>query len=164
MILIIAIIYIFSSSVIFDEQLKNTSRNTSAAHEKIHSPLFTHSPSPPKNSKSVSPPFLPTLKILQVAPLQKGGGEGVEDTMFRRRVQLETWQPVACEYRRGKEHPMIATQQPKLDLILIIKNIVYITVSLRQLFWVFFFQLFKQKLEKFKFMVDSKCFVFRVFY
>ena len=59
---------------------------------------------------------------------------------------------------------MIATQQPKLDLILIIKNIVYITVSLRKLFWVFFFQLFKQKLEKFKFMVDSKCFVFRVFY
>ena len=63
-IMIIAVIYIFLSSVIFDQQLKITFRKSLAP-----SPLFTHSlPPPQKKSKSASPPFLPTLKIFQ-APL-----------------------------------------------------------------------------------------------
>ena len=48
MIMIIAIIYIFLSHVIFDQQLKITFRKSSAlpppALENIHSLLFTHSP------------------------------------------------------------------------------------------------------------------------
>ena len=128
MILIIAIIYIFSPSVIFDEQLKNTSRKSSAPHKKIHSPLFTHS-FPPKNPKSASPPpFLPRLKIFQVAPLQKGRWR----TLCL--AGLYSFKPgnlLHVNTEKGKEQPMIATQQPKLGLILIIKNILYITVSLR---------------------------------
>ena len=57
MIMIIAIIYIFLSYVIFDQQLKITFRKSSGPPEKIHFPLFTLRP---KNSKSASPSFLPT--------------------------------------------------------------------------------------------------------
>ena len=61
MIMIIAIIYIFLSYVIFDQQLKITFRRPSAPPRK--------NPLPPKNSKSAGPPpFLPTLTIFQ-APL-----------------------------------------------------------------------------------------------
>ena len=59
MIMIIAVIFIFLSYVMFDQQLKILR----SPPEKIHSPLFTHSP--PKNSKSESPSFLPTLKTFQ---------------------------------------------------------------------------------------------------
>ena len=45
MIMIIAVIFIFLSYVMFDQQLKILR----SPPEKIHSPLFTHSP--PKNSK-----------------------------------------------------------------------------------------------------------------
>ena len=67
MIMIIAIIYIFLSYVIFDQQLKITFRKSSGPPEKIHFPLFTL---PPKNPKSASPSFLPTLNIFLVG----GGG------------------------------------------------------------------------------------------
>ena len=55
---IIAIVYIFLSYVIFDQQLKITFTKSSHSLplKKIHSHLFTHSP--PKNSKSASPPPL----------------------------------------------------------------------------------------------------------
>ena len=43
MIMIIAIIYIFLSYVIFDQQLKITFRKSLGPPEKIHSPCFTHS-------------------------------------------------------------------------------------------------------------------------
>ena len=74
MIMIIAIIYIFLSYVIFDQQLKITFRKSSGPPEKVHPPLFTHSPR--KIQKVQVPPFLPTLKIFQPPPLQKGGGGG----------------------------------------------------------------------------------------
>ena len=65
--MIIAIICIFLSYVIFDQQLKITFRKS------IHSPLFTHSPPPLKIQKVQVPPFLPTLKIFQACPAERGG-------------------------------------------------------------------------------------------
>ena len=62
------------SYVIFDQQLKITFRKSSGPPEKVHPPLFTHSPR--KIQKVQVPPFLPTLKIFQPPPLQKGGGGG----------------------------------------------------------------------------------------
>ena len=56
MIMIIAIIYIFLSYVIFDQQLKITLRKSSGPPEKIHFPLFTHSPLL-KIQKVQVPPF-----------------------------------------------------------------------------------------------------------
>ena len=50
-----------------DQQLKITFRKSSGPPEKIHFPLFTL---PPKNPKSASPSFLPTLNIFLVG----GGG------------------------------------------------------------------------------------------
>ena len=73
MIMIRAIIHIFSSYMIFDQQLKITFRKSSAPPppEKIHYPLFTHSP--PK--KVNVPPFCQHWKLLR--PLcRKGGGQG----------------------------------------------------------------------------------------
>ena len=75
MVMSIAIIYIFLSYVMFDQQLKITSTKSSGSPEKIHYPLFTYSPL--KIQKVQVPPFLPTLKNFQPPPLQKGG----EDTM-----------------------------------------------------------------------------------
>ena len=60
MIMIIALIYIFLSDVIFDQQLKITVRKSSApAPQKIHSRPSL------KIQKVQFPPFLPTLKIFQ---------------------------------------------------------------------------------------------------
>ena len=66
MIMIIAIIYIFLSYVIFDQQLKITFRKSSGlphththTPEKIHSPLITQYH--PKNPQIASPPFLPNF-------------------------------------------------------------------------------------------------------
>ena len=75
MVMSIAIIYIFLSYVMFDQQLKITSTKSSGSPEKIHYPLFTYSPL--KIQKVQVPPFLPTLKNFQPPPLQKVG----EDTM-----------------------------------------------------------------------------------
>ena len=75
---IIAIIYIFLSYMIFDQQLKITFRKFSTPPEKI-TPPFLLTP-PPKNSKSTGLPFLPTLKIFQSPPLPPA--ERGEDTMF----------------------------------------------------------------------------------
>ena len=63
LIMIIAIIYIFSSDVIFDQQLKITFTKSSAPPWK--------NPPPSKNSEIASPaPFLPKLKIFRTL-LQK---------------------------------------------------------------------------------------------
>ena len=59
MLMINAIIYIFLSYAMFDQQLKITFRK---------SPFLLP---PLKIPKSASPPFLPTLKIFQ-APCRKG--------------------------------------------------------------------------------------------
>ena len=78
MIMIIAIIYIFLSDVIFDQQLKSTFRQ-SPPPEKIHLPLFTHLPPPPKNWEIARPPppFLSNWKFFR--PCRKRG----EDTEFK---------------------------------------------------------------------------------
>ena len=55
--MIIAIIHIFLSYVIFDQQLKLLSENPQPPPEKIHSVLFTHSPPPVKIQKVQVPPF-----------------------------------------------------------------------------------------------------------
>ena len=67
MTMIIAIIYIFLSYVIFDQQLKITFRKSSGPPLKKSTP--------PKNSKSAISHFLPTLKIFQPPspPCRKGG-------------------------------------------------------------------------------------------
>ena len=52
-------------------QRRITFRKGSGPSWKNILPLFTHSP--PKNSKSASPPFLPTLKIFQPLHCRKGG-------------------------------------------------------------------------------------------
>ena len=79
MIMIIAIIYIFLSYVIFDQQLKIIFRKSSEppSPPKKSTPPFLLNP-PLKIQKVQVPPFLPTLKTFQ-PPLQKrGGGGGVE--------------------------------------------------------------------------------------
>ena len=58
--------------MIFDQQLKITFRKSSGPLEKIHSPFFTHSP--PKKSKSASPPLFANIEnVSGLLPLQKGG-------------------------------------------------------------------------------------------
>ena len=71
-IMIIAVIYIFLSSVIFDQQLKITFRKSLAPSPwKNHSPLFTHSlPPPKKNQKVQVPPFCQHWKFFR-PPLQR---------------------------------------------------------------------------------------------
>ena len=58
--MIMIIDYDFLSYVIFDQQLKITFRKSSGPAEKIHFPLFTHSPA----KKCEAPPLL-TLEIFQ---------------------------------------------------------------------------------------------------
>ena len=76
-IMIIAIIYIFLSDVIFDQQLKFTFRKSSGSPEKVHSSLFAHSPT--KNLKIASPPlpFCQHWEFFSPTPWRKG----VEDTV-----------------------------------------------------------------------------------
>ena len=54
--------------MMFDQQLKITIRKSSALPpEKIHSPFITHSP--PKNSKSLSPPLFVNIEDFSAPPL-----------------------------------------------------------------------------------------------
>ena len=63
MIMIRAIIHIFSSYMIFDQQLKITFRKSSPPPLKKYTPPFLLTPPPPlKIQKLRDPPFLPTLK------------------------------------------------------------------------------------------------------
>ena len=71
--MITTIVYIFVSYVIFDQQLKITFRKSSGSHPLKKSTLPFLLTLPCKNSKSASPPLLPTLKIFQTPPCQKGG-------------------------------------------------------------------------------------------
>ena len=66
MIMIIAIIYIFLSYVIFDQQLKITFRKSSVPLEKSNSPFLLTPPL--KIQKGQVYPFLPRLKIFQPSP------------------------------------------------------------------------------------------------
>ena len=78
--MIIAIIYIFLSYMIFDQQLKITFRKSSTPHPlKKSTPPFL--PNPPKNSKSVSPPLFANIEKFSGCPCRKGG-RGGEDTRF----------------------------------------------------------------------------------
>ena len=84
-IMIIVMIYIFLSYVIYNHiwTVENYCQKILRLQWKIHSP--------PKNSKSASPPFLPGLKIFQVPPpLQKGGGGG-GDTVTNKIKWLYSW-------------------------------------------------------------------------
>ena len=86
-IMIIAIIYIIFLSDISSTVENYFQKILSCPPEKIHSPLFTYSPS--KNSKCASPPFWQHWKIVCLSPLQKEGENTVittekflgEDTM-----------------------------------------------------------------------------------
>ena len=60
MIMIIAIIYIFLSHMIFDQQLKINFRKSSGL---LKTPLPPFYSLPPKNSKIASPPLFTNLKI-----------------------------------------------------------------------------------------------------
>ena len=73
MIMIIAIIYIFLSYVIFDQQLKITFRKSSdpLSPEKIHSPFYSL-PSP-KNLKVASSPLFDNIENFLGCPSRKGG-------------------------------------------------------------------------------------------
>ena len=86
MISIIAIIYIFSSYVVFHQQLKITFRKSSWLHWQNPLPHF-YSISP-KNSKSTGLPVLTTSKIFQDA-LHRGK-KGRENTRFHRSVLHKT--------------------------------------------------------------------------
>ena len=65
MIMIIAIVYIFVSYVIFDQQLKITFRKFSPALKKSTPHPYSLSP---QNLKSASPPFLPIFQPLPPPP------------------------------------------------------------------------------------------------
>ena len=86
MISIITIIYIFSSYVVFHQQLKITFRKFSGPHWQNPLPNF-YSISP-KNLKSAGLPILATSKIFQNL-LQKGK-KGRENTRFHRSVLHKT--------------------------------------------------------------------------
>ena len=58
MITIIAVVYIFYLLWYFMSSWKLLAENTQASSDKIHCPIFTHCPH--KNTKSASPPILPT--------------------------------------------------------------------------------------------------------
>ena len=86
MISIIAIIYIFSSYVVFHQQLKITFRKSSGPHWQNPLPHF-YSISP-KNSKSAGFPILTTLTIFQ--DLLQKGKKGRKNTRFHRSVLHKT--------------------------------------------------------------------------
>ena len=89
MIMIIAIIYIFLSDVIFDQQLKSTFRQSPPPEkipfppfspppppppEKIHFPLFTHLPLPPLKIEKLQDPLPPFCQIENfLGPAESGG-------------------------------------------------------------------------------------------
>ena len=70
--MIIAVICIFLSYVVFDQQLKITLRESSGPSRKSPLPPF-YSLLSIKFKKCKSPPFLPTLKIFQASPAESGG-------------------------------------------------------------------------------------------
>ena len=86
MISIIAIIYIFSSYVVFHQQLKITFRKSSGPHWQNPLPHF-YSISP-KNSKSAGFPILKTSTIFQ--DLLQKGKKGRQNTRFHRSVLHKT--------------------------------------------------------------------------
>ena len=86
MISIIAIIYIFSSYVVFHQQLKITFRKSSGPHWQNPLPHF-YSISP-KNSKSAGFPILTTSTIFQ--DLLQKGKKGRQNTRFHRSVLHKT--------------------------------------------------------------------------
>ena len=83
MIVIIAIIYIFLSYVIFNQQLKITFRKSSSPlTENVQSPFFTHptsSISPLKIQESASPALFDNIEHLSGLPLQKEVGGRYEN-------------------------------------------------------------------------------------
>ena len=70
--MIIAIICIFLSYVIFDEQVENCFKRIVRPLQKKSTSPFYSLPSI-KFKKCKSPPFLPTLKIFQASPAESGG-------------------------------------------------------------------------------------------
>ena len=82
--MIMAIIYIFLSYVIFDEQFKIAFRKSSAPLPLKIFPLFTHSPL--KIEKVEVPPFFARLKIFHLSLYScrkgKGRGEGTISAIF----------------------------------------------------------------------------------
>ena len=63
--------------MIFDQQLKITFRKSSGPLKKSTPPFLLTPPPPPpprKLQKVQVPSFLPTFKIFQLLPWQKGGG------------------------------------------------------------------------------------------
>ena len=73
-IMIIAVIYIFLSSVIFDQQLKITFRKSLAPSPwKNHSPLFTHSLPPPKKIKKCKSPLFANIENFSGPPCREQG-------------------------------------------------------------------------------------------
>ena len=100
MIMIIAIVYIFVSYVIFDQQLKITFRKFSPALKKSTPHPYSLSP---KNLKSASPPFLPIFQPLPPPPPQQNGG----DTML----------PTSSSLYLTIFHRALRTQKHFLNLI-----------------------------------------------
>ena len=88
MIMIIAIIYIFLSYAIFDQQLKIISENPQLPPPpgKIHPPLLNHSPT--KNSKSASLPLFANIENFSGPPAERGGGHCV--VFFNLLILVET--------------------------------------------------------------------------
>ena len=72
MIVILAIIYIFLSYMILDQQLKITFRKSSDPPENIHCPFLLTLCL--KIQKVQVPPFCQHWKFFRPSPLQKGGG------------------------------------------------------------------------------------------
>ena len=80
--------YLGPSYEIFVENFKITFRKSLAPPDPLPilwiNPTFVFTHSPTKNSKSTSPPILPTLQIFQAPPAERGSwGVGrLEDTAF----------------------------------------------------------------------------------
>ena len=97
MIMIIAIIYIFSSYVIFDQQLKITSRKFSALPEKIHYPSPLLTPPHLKIQKLQVPLFWKHWKIFSSPPppsapppVERGREDTVKRNITRKKRKRDT--------------------------------------------------------------------------
>ena len=76
MIVVIAIIYIFLSYLICDQQWKIAFWKSSGPPENIHFPLFTHF-RPKKNSKSASFCLFPDIENFEASPTERVGGSNM---------------------------------------------------------------------------------------